>query len=160
LDDPCRPFPAFHVSPDGERVVYLADSLVDERLELHAVTINGSAEPIRLSGFVVEGGSVVDGFEITPDSKRVVFSGDLVEDEVFELFVAPLDREKARRRVSAPLVEGGDTATPQVSYPTFAVSGNSKVVLYRADQERDGFIELFMSFLDRPLHLRAPTPAR
>jgi Tol biopolymer transport system component len=154
-----QPFPAFRVSPDGQRVVYLSDSLVDERLELHAVPIDGSAQVVLLSGFVVEGGGVVDGFEITPDSTRVVFCGDLDEDEVFELFVSPIDRVKARRRVSAPLVEGGDTAVPQFSFPSFAVSANSKVVLYRADQERDGFVELFLSFLDRPLHRGGTTPA-
>jgi hypothetical protein len=63
-------------------VVYAADELIDEVVELFSVPIDGSAPAVRISGAMVAGGDVVydddgddvhEGFQISPDGSRVVY---------------------------------------------------------------------------------------
>lgn len=56
-------------SPDGARLVYVADAEVDERQDLHLVRVDGT-EPARLD--VSEGG--VLGFEWAPDAVRIAYA--------------------------------------------------------------------------------------
>jgi len=84
-------------------------------------------------------------FAISANSKQVVYVADQETDEVFELFVAPLDRIKEARRVSAPLVLGGD-----VDPYTWKITPDGSAVLYMADQDIDNAVELYLSYLSRP----------
>src|SRR6185436_14716741 len=89
---------AYQVSPDGARVVFVADSEVDDQNAIFSVDASGV--PIRLGGPLVPGGDVA-GFEISADSRRAVYRGDLVTDGVFELFSAPLDASAGQVRLHA-----------------------------------------------------------
>jgi len=78
---------SFQITPDGTRVLYRADQLVDQRFEVFGVPIGGG--PVtRLSGAMVAGGSVFD-FQVSPDSIGVVFSADRLVDGRVDLFAAP-----------------------------------------------------------------------
>ena len=76
----------YQISPDSARVVFRGDLVTDAVTELFSAPIAAANSRVTLSGTVVSGGTVSSGFKISPDSARVVFLGDLVADEVFELF--------------------------------------------------------------------------
>ena len=73
------------ITPDGLRVLYVADQEVDERFELYGVAIDGASAPVRLSGPLVEGGDT-SGFEATPDGSRVLYLADQEVDGLSELY--------------------------------------------------------------------------
>ena len=75
----------FEVSPDGARVVYVADQNAGGVFELFSVPIGGGT-PTRLNGPLVAGGDVQFGFVVSPDSSRVVYQADEDVDDDFELF--------------------------------------------------------------------------
>ncbi len=149
------------VSPDGQRAVYRADATVDEQVGLHSVPVDGSAPPIAVAGPLPPGGDVLERFDLTPDGQRVVYAADADVDNVFELYAAPLDRSKAARKLSGPLVLGGDAAVFQYQNSpaaSFSITSDGRAVLYLADQESDDVVELFVSFLERPYRLTADRP--
>ena len=62
------------ISPDGSRVVYLADEDTEGVNEIYSVPIGGGAAT-RLNGPLVAGGRV-SSFVISPDSNTVVYSAE------------------------------------------------------------------------------------
>jgi Tol biopolymer transport system component len=79
----------YAVSPDGQWVVFMADGVVDEQVELYSASIDGSAwTPLHGPG--VAGGDVKE-FAIAPDGQRVAFTGDLIVDERFDVYSRPID---------------------------------------------------------------------
>ena len=63
----------FLISPDSSRVVYWADQQTATVFELYSVPLGGpAAAGVKLNGALVAGGNVV-GFQISPDSSRVVY---------------------------------------------------------------------------------------
>jgi dipeptidyl aminopeptidase/acylaminoacyl peptidase len=133
----------FRISPDGRRVVYRADQVRDEVLELYSVPIDRSGPPLQISGFLPAGGDVLAEFEVTADGREVLYVADQRLDDVFELFRTPIDRIKESRRASALLVEGGDVLGAR-GIPQIEVAPDSRV-LYLADQDVDGAIEVFLT---------------
>jgi len=132
----------FRISPDGSRVIYRADQDADQVNELFGVPLDGSAAPVRLNAPLVAGGDVQNfGFEISPDSTRVVYRADQTTDEVFELFSVALDGSGSPVQVNTTPVLGGDVLD-------FALSPDSSHIVYRADQASDEVYELFGVPLD------------
>ncbi|MBP6531265.1 MAG: hypothetical protein KA260_14175, partial [Burkholderiales bacterium] len=75
------------ISPDSARVVFRGDLVADEVFELFSVPIAAVNSRVTLSGAVVSGGDVdFSGFQISPDSARVLFRGDVVTNDQNELF--------------------------------------------------------------------------
>ncbi|HEX6885095.1 MAG TPA: hypothetical protein VF530_17105 [Planctomycetota bacterium] len=146
---------SFRITPDGRRVLYLADRAVDEAFELYAVPSDASAGPVRLSGTLVAGGDVQPDFEVAPDGQCVVYRADAAEDQRFELYAAPLDGSTAPRRLNEPLVAGGDVLGALSYQPRpLRFTPDSARVVYRADAAVDERVELFSVPLDgsaRPL---------
>src|SRR6185369_6050979 len=74
----------YELSPNSDRVVYLADQDVNERFELYSAPFDGSAAAVRLNGDLVANGDVAGpafptsegAFQITPDGQRVVYRAD------------------------------------------------------------------------------------
>lgn len=124
------------ISPNSSRVVYFAPQDTAGVNELYAVPLDGSSPPVKLNGPLVSGGNVTS-FAISPDSSRVVYRADQGVDEVFELASVPLDGSSAAIRLNGPLVSGGD-----VNF-AYAISPDSKRVVYRADQQTDEVLELY-----------------
>jgi hypothetical protein len=79
---------AFQINPDSKRVVYRADQETNDDDEIYSVSLDNPAdEGLKLNGTLVAGGDVVD-FQISPDSRKVVYIADQDNDDVFELYAA------------------------------------------------------------------------
>ena len=133
------------LTPDGNTVVYVSTHLAPDVHELFSIPLDRSRGPERLSSRI-PGGDVAftdpTPFRITPDGQKIVYRGDLTVDERFELYRVDLEGSAPSVTVSGPLVEGGDVAP---SFGPFRITPDGQEVLYLADQERDGIVELFAS---------------
>jgi len=150
-------------SPDGARVVYLADQAVAGRIELWSGPSDASAQPVRLNGPLVAGGQVQSSWyaapamRISPDGTRVVYRADQEVDERFEIFSVPIDGSAAALKLNATPVAGGDVFG-DAAVPDFLISSSGRV-LYRADQDLDGAPALYSAPLDASAPAVALTPA-
>lgn len=141
----------FALAADGERVVYRADFLADERFELFSAPVDGSTPPVRLNGSLVAGGDVAD-FRLTPDGSHVLYIADQLKDERFELFVAPVENGERARLLSAPSLDAGDVQN-------VVIDPQGAFAVYLADQVDDEQAELFLVALDgssAPRRVSAP----
>jgi Tol biopolymer transport system component len=107
-------------SPDGERILYVADQDTNDVAELYGVPSAGGS-PVKLHETLAAGRGVhqlgLRWFALTPDGTRVVFAVDtgvLSLDRV-ELFSAPLDGSSAAVHLSSPLVSGGNVTAFELS---------------------------------------------
>jgi Tol biopolymer transport system component len=123
----------FAFSPDSTRVLFLADKDTDNVLALYSAPLTGG-EPVKLSGALVTGESVLD-FSISPDSTRVVFGAKSNGSNALELFSTPI-AGGAITNLSGPMVSGGNVGN-------FEISADSARVVFRADKEIDGVFELY-----------------
>lgn len=134
---------SFTISPDSARVVYRADQEADNVFELYSVPLDGSAPPVKLNKPLAAEGDVSGVFRITPDSSRVIYIADQDTNDVDELYSVPLAGPAAGGiKLNPPLVSGGDVGYPPAS-AYFSLSPDGTRVVYYADQETDGRIELF-----------------
>lgn len=132
------------ISPDNTTVVFRADQDVDGVLELFSVPLEGGTVT-RLNAVLLPGESV-DFCSIGPDGGSVVY------------VTAPLiannrqanrgDGPLPNRLFSVPITGGVVTQLspqfePGVGISHFAVSPDSSVVAYKADQDTTGMFELF-----------------
>jgi len=70
-----RDIPTLLVSPDGQRVVYLADQDTADQREIYSVPADGSQAPVKLNGPLAPSVDVFPyNVRITPDGARVVFT--------------------------------------------------------------------------------------
>jgi len=135
----------FLVTPDGARVVYVADQRVDQRFELFSVELPTFAHaqparphrPVRLNGPLA--GSQVFHVAITPDAQTVVY--DALQDSafVYDLYRTPIAGGPSVK-VNAP--GSGNTSL----FWELAPDGTG--LLYRADPNVPGHFELFHAVLD------------
>jgi len=120
------------VSPDGKRVVYLADQDVDEIVELWSVPTSGGT-PVQLNGPLVSGGDVTQ-FRLVPGSTTVVYLADQESDGHGELYRVPIGGGAAVK-LNPPLpVDHGNIAD-------FEVSPDGTMVVYAGLQEE--FLDAF-----------------
>lgn len=90
------------LTPDGARVVYLADQTTPGVSELHSIPIDGSAPAVRLNDALVGGGEV-QSWIFAPDSRRIVFVADALVDNRPDLFVAPVDGSATALLLRSPV---------------------------------------------------------
>lgn len=94
LNDPTTVGAAMDISgspyftPDGTKVIYMADEAVDEQVEAWSVDVDGTNK-VRLNGVQVAGD--VTAFHITPDSSKVVYRADHDTGAQFELWAVDVD---------------------------------------------------------------------
>ena len=126
----------YQLSPDGERVVYVADQELDERFDLFAAKVtSGGPTSFRLntpSSF----GDVEPDFQISPDSRRVVYRADVLQNGRIDLYSVAL------RGVPSPVRLDGQTRLGG-AVREFAISPDGRAVAYTADQDRGGVFELY-----------------
>lgn len=114
----------FRVSPDGARVVYLADQEADERFELYVRPADGSGAPLRL-GQLPEGAQILD-FDLAPDGVTVLHR--VHRSGTIGLFSAVLDG-------SRPVRELDPRVAPAASVEAFAFrAAGAEVVLRRGTE--------------------------
>jgi Tol biopolymer transport system component len=124
---------ALAISPDGGRVVYVADAETDGARELYSVPIGGGAT-VKLNSTLRPGGNV-DSFGFSPGGSRVVYRADQEADARFELYSVPTGGGTAVK-LNGPLVPGGDVST-------FAFAPDGSRVVYLADQQTNDSPELY-----------------
>ncbi|NJN18146.1 MAG: hypothetical protein HC822_18710 [Oscillochloris sp.] len=130
----------YQISPNSAWVVYRADQDTDEVSELYSVRLDDGLIN-RLNMPLPLGGNVFD-YAISPDSSRVLYRADQNRDEVFELYSVPITGSGVPVRLNSDLPPNGN-----VSF-TFAISPDSRRVVYLADQQSDEVHELFSVAID------------
>ncbi|KPL07519.1 hypothetical protein AMJ85_09360 [candidate division BRC1 bacterium SM23_51] len=132
----------FEISPDGSRVVYLVEQITLNVRELFSAAVAGPpGDAVRLNTLLPINGTI-NHFEISPDSSAVVYSGRQSTANFIELYsVPPAGPAAAGVKLNKTLPAGGHVYD-------FAISPNSDVVAYRAEQDTDDVIEVYRV----PLH--------
>ncbi|MEM1119869.1 MAG: DPP IV N-terminal domain-containing protein [Bacteroidota bacterium] len=130
------------ISPDGNRVVYLADPIEDNQLNLFSVPIDGSAVAVRLNpdlptSFLSD--VQQQSIRISPNSSRVIFTADAFTNQEFDLFSAPIDGSAAATKLTPERLSSGES----ISSLGLQISPDGSRVLYRSDHETEGVTELF-----------------
>ncbi len=133
---------SYQVTPDAGRVLYAADQVVGQVVELFSVPLDESAGPVRLNGPLTTGGDVDPRFEIGSDAARVVYLADQETDEVFDLFAAAADGSSSPMKLSGSLVAGGDVVAG------FKITSDGQTVVFCADRDSDEVFELYRAPID------------
>jgi Tol biopolymer transport system component len=136
----------FQISPDGQHVVYQDDQDVEGTFEMYSVPIGGPlAATAKLNGPLAASGDValfLGSIAFSPDGQRVAYVADQETDGVDELYSVPIGGPaSAGVKLNKPLVAGGDVAF--FSGMVFDFTADSSRVVYAADQDTDGVIELY-----------------
>lgn len=127
------------VGPNGNSVVYIASQVTGAfsgpYFELFSVPSAGG-ESIKLNGPLVNGGDV-QSLLVRPDGGRVVYLADQDAADVVELYsVSPAAGPPTK--LNPTLVTNGDVLADSMQ---FSPDGNR--VLYAADQEQNGVVEIY-----------------
>ncbi len=139
----------FQITADNRWVVYEFDpGNVTIAKGLYSVPLDGSTAPNRLSPAPVPNGSIAPGFAVSRDGTRVVFRGDLLTDEVIDLFSVPVTGpDSAAIRLNPTLPPGGDVGNTASNPPRdnvdYLISADSRRVVYMADQEANDAMEVY-----------------
>ncbi|MEO1367100.1 MAG: hypothetical protein AAFX50_07965, partial [Acidobacteriota bacterium] len=132
-------FANFFLTPDGSRVIYQGDVLVDGRPEVFSVPIDGG-ESLRLNTELPSGGTVVAIYPGTADD--VLFVADQETANLDELFAVDSLGAQAPERVSGPLMARlGEVED-------FKLSADGAHAVYVADQRIFDRPELFSAPVD------------
>ena len=124
------------ISPDGSRVIYIADQNTVGVRELFSVPIAGG-DVVRLNSNLVSGGEVSPfGVQISPDGSRVIYRADQNINNRFELFSVPITGGVLPERLNENLVSSGQVIG-------FGISPDASRVIYLADQNINNVRELF-----------------
>jgi Tol biopolymer transport system component len=126
------------LTPDGTRVLYLADQDADNVFEIFSVPVAGGTR-VQLNGTLAAGGDVlINGLDISPDGSRVLYYADQTIDEIFEAFSVPLTGGTAIK-LNGTLPVGGDVSNAGLQF-----NFNGSQVLYHGDQTTDEVFEVFI----------------
>ncbi|MCP5096070.1 MAG: hypothetical protein GY943_10990 [Chloroflexi bacterium] len=126
------------MSKDGQYVVFIGKEAAGAPYELYSVPVMGGAV-VKVNGALVSGGELfVDHFEISEDSRRVIYIADQDENDILELYSTSITGGDVEK-LNQALTLGGDVYN-------FNLVPNSPRVIYRADQETNNVIELFATF--------------
>jgi Tol biopolymer transport system component len=141
---------SFWISPDGARVVFLADRELDGVTELWSVPLDGSATPVRLHAPLADTRDAVGAARFTPNGARVVFAAELAAEGVFELLSAPADGGGPTLVLSAPFPPGGGLVASDSlgTFGSVALAPGGRHAFYLAEQEQDGVVELYSAPVD------------
>ncbi|HJQ98398.1 MAG TPA: FG-GAP-like repeat-containing protein, partial [Candidatus Polarisedimenticolaceae bacterium] len=126
-------------TPDGTRVLYLADQQADEVFELYSVPVVGGAAT-KLNGALVTGGDV-QSYSVSPNGRTVLYVADEHLDSRNELYNVPVTGGGSSK-LNDPLVVGGGV------FPTKLFSPDSNRVVYHAVQNALNVSEIFTVLVD------------
>ncbi len=141
---------------DSSRVLFLADSSLDEQFELWSVPIAGPATAaVKLNGPLVAGGDVLNAFSAA--AGQAIYTADAAIDEVFEAYLVPVDGpSQAGFRVNDDPPAGGD-----VTFGGIVDFDAEPFLILVGDLRVDGRSEIFTAPMDdtsapRPLFANPP----
>ncbi|MSR62705.1 MAG: hypothetical protein EXS08_09720 [Planctomycetes bacterium] len=128
----------YRIAPDGLSVVYTVDTRFEGgHSQLFSAPIDGATPAVRLHERLPSWASILFGIQISPDSQRVVFLGDLLVDGRGELFSVPLDGSEPPVKLDPLLADG---VVHEAS-----ISPDSRRVVFRMSQ---GDLELYSVALE------------
>jgi Tol biopolymer transport system component len=142
---------SYKISPDGARVVFLADREVAGRFDLHSVAVDGTSAPHRLNQTLLDTRDVVD-FVISPDGRAVVYRANALAATQFDLFRVPIEGLSPPHRRSSGEVRRGAVPLPRrlSQIPAgravlldYRFTADGAFVLYRANPVVGNRFELF-----------------
>jgi hypothetical protein len=126
----------FAITPNSASVVYLADQRVDQIFELFLSPITGPGSGTSLNP-PLNAGQNVTTFAVTPDNTAVIYRANENTPGTFELFRVTF----ALPQTSVVTLNGALVAGGNVS--SFTIAANGSAVVYSADQDIFGVVELF-----------------
>ncbi|KAA3659094.1 MAG: hypothetical protein DWQ04_23260 [Chloroflexi bacterium] len=130
------------VSFDSNYVVFLSSEGFGSPNEIYSVPITGGT-PQKLNGDLGSVyGNVFGDFVISQDSSRVVYLANQEEIDVLELFSVPITGGVSQK-LNGTLVSGGDVRGSAPPRAPYHISSDSSMVVYLADQETDGVVDLY-----------------
>jgi hypothetical protein len=129
-------------------VVFTADKDTSGVIELYASFDDGT-DIIKLSETMVFGGDVVD-FKVSPNGIWVAYVADQERNDVFELYVVPVDKTDRERatKISGTVMAGDGIKETASGRYAFEWASDTSRVAYLADQTFDGRIELYSNTPD------------
>jgi hypothetical protein len=142
---------AFEISPDGARVVYLADARTYQRYELFSAPLDGSAAPVPLHGPAEPNGDFTH-FLVDPRGTHVLYVTNR-DTGAFDLFRVSILGDAPPVQLSGPMAGEGVLPYP----PRFGVTPDGARAVYVADQDEHGIYELFAA-IQEPSAARASRP--
>ncbi len=125
----------FAISPDGRRVIYLADQDLNSVDELYSVPIDGSLPAIKLNP-TLSGDRRVQGGDVLPGSRRATYVADQDLAGAFELYSVPIEGEQPPIKLNRPLPPGGNVLAA-------AGTADGNRVVYFADQDQNNRPEIY-----------------
>jgi hypothetical protein len=126
----------FVIAPNSATVVYLADQNINGVFEIFPAPIGGPGSTTSLNTPLIAGQTVTT-FAITPDNSAVVFLANNTPTGQFGVFWVTF----ANPQTSAVMLNGALTPGGKVS--SFVIAPNGSAVVYSADQNIVGVVELF-----------------
>lgn len=143
-------------SPDSDWLVFRGDlDEPGERGLWSAARLGDAGSAVSLSGSIVAGGDSLN-FEVTSDSARVVFRGDLSIDGRLWLYSRAIDGSGSRALLTSELLFDDEAAVSD-----FVLSPDGSEVAYVADPTVTGRKELYRRRVDGSgglEHLSGPSP--
>jgi hypothetical protein len=140
----------YKVSPDSTRVVYCADQLINDDIELFSSPIDGSASPVKVSGPLTPQGDVLM-FDFNGAGTQVIYRADQISDTIDDIFSVPIGGG-AIQRLSGPFPADSRGVIE------FRVAKSVDQVAYVAAQTISTTNELYVSALTAGTVRRAHPP--
>ena len=145
---------AFTLSPDGTAVAYLADERTNDVQELFVVSLAADGSPgegVVVNAPLVDGGQV-NAFRWSDDSSRILYTANGISADQVELFVVEGPNFGTARRVSGPMIDGGNIrgevdASDEALPPGFGFSPDGQRAAYIADSTVDEAYALHLADL-------------
>jgi hypothetical protein len=156
---------AFHVSPYGPTLVYLADQEIDDRVELYGVPVAGGPA-VKLNAPLADGIEISDAVSFSPDGRWIVYQTGYGTWYLNEIFVASLGGGSVRR-LNLGWVDGGalSAANPprfssdsrRVFYLSTIDGGPAELILHELLPDADG--DGILGFCDSCPEVANPDPS-
>ncbi len=135
--------PPIEFSPDGTKVLYVADRDTDGAFQLFLADVANPGAPAVVNGPLVALGSVREHYHFSPDGNTIAYVADQEVDERLELYEVQTATPGTSVKLNGTLVPGGDLCN-------FIFDPTSQRIAYCADEKTNDVIELFVVDLATP----------
>jgi len=131
---------SYLISSDSQTIIYRADQDIDNALDLYSTRTDGStsSDPTRLTATAATTQNWVSSYHISNDSSRVIYTGDLEEDNTTELYSVEVDGTNHVKLHADLSGTGKDVISNRI-----AISDDSSTVVFIANLDTTTDNELY-----------------